>query len=121
MSEVIKLTPKLWVRRSEHWENYYVWCPGCNELHGFRTRAPQPRSGEPSIPSWTYNGNPEKPTFTPSLRYLRHRADYPGCGPHCHIIVTDGKLQFCADCEHKLAGTTIDLLPIILPDDYMIA
>lgn len=122
MSEVIKLTDRLWVCRSEHWENYYFYCVGCKELHRFPTKAPTHGDGPP-IPLWSFNGNAEKPTFTPSLRHLRHRADYAGCGPHCHVVVTDGKIQFCADCEHELAGQTLDMPRIAehIPEDYMIA
>jgi len=122
MSEVVKLTDRLWVRRSEHWENYYLYCPGCKELHGFCTKAPQPPESTYINPVWSFNGNAESPTFTPSLLHKRHTSDYPGCKPHCHIIVTDGRIQFCADCEHELAGQTIDLTTIAdkVPADYMI-
>jgi hypothetical protein len=122
VSEVIKPTDRLWVRRSEHWENYYFYCLGCKELHGFRTKAP-PGDGATKIPLWTFDGNVEQPSFTPSLRYLRHKGDYPGCRPHCRTIVTAGKIQFCSDCEHELAGKTLDMPRIEehLPTDYMIA
>jgi hypothetical protein len=115
MSEVTRLTPFLSVRRSEHWENYYIWCPGCKEAHGFRTKAPT-CEGPKQLPLWKFDGNIQSPSFTPSLLYLRHLADYAGCGPRCHIVVTDGKVNFCADCEHEYAGKTIDLLPI--PEEY---
>ena len=120
MSKVIKLSDRLWVRRSEQWENYYFWCEGCKELHGFRTKAPQPPLTVYPNPVWTFNGNVERPTFTPSLRYRRHRADYPGCKPHCHTIVTDGQVQFCSDCEHELAGKTVEMSSIEdkLPEGY---
>ncbi|MDD0814299.1 DUF6527 family protein [Curvibacter sp. HBC28] len=36
------------------------WCPGCNEAH-------QIAIGEGPGPRWGYNGNPERPTFTPSV------------------------------------------------------
>jgi len=124
MSELIKLTDCLWVRRSEHWENYYLWCEGCKELHDFRTKAPHhPDSTIGQSPLWQFNGNTDRPTFTPSLLYLRYLADYRGCKPRCHIIVTDGRIQFCSDCEHELAGKTVEMVSIAdkIPSDYMIA
>lgn len=27
----------------------------------------------------------------------------------CHSFVTDGRIQFLADCTHDLAGLTVDL------------
>ena len=27
----------------------------------------------------------------------------------CHSFVTDGRIQFLADCTHPLAGQTVDL------------
>jgi hypothetical protein len=27
----------------------------------------------------------------------------------CHSIITDGKIQFCGDCTHALAGKIVDL------------
>jgi hypothetical protein len=27
----------------------------------------------------------------------------------CHSFVTNGKIQFLADCTHKLAGQTVEL------------
>lgn len=96
-------------------------CPGCNEAHYIRV------SGQ-GRPMWSYNGNPDAPTFKPSiLRRTGHYASgfVPGhgcwCGKDsagddwtfecsvCHSFVTDGKIQFLDDCTHALAGQTVDL------------
>jgi hypothetical protein len=53
-------------------------------------------------PSWTFDGNFDRPTFTPSLLY-------PNSPGRCHLILTGGKLHFCADCDHALAGQVVDL------------
>lgn len=71
---------------------YWFWCPGCECSHAF------------TCPPWTFNGDLEKPTFSPSLL----------CNPHyphgrCHSFVKDGKIQFLSDCYHKLAGQTVEL------------
>ena len=53
-----------------------------------------------------FNGDTEKPTFSPSLMYNF----IPG---HvCHSFVEDGKIRFLGDCTHPLAGQTVDLLEI---------
>jgi Family of unknown function (DUF6527) len=36
------------------------WCPGCDGAHGVTV-------GEGLGPRWGYNGNADKPTFTPSI------------------------------------------------------
>lgn len=98
------------------------WCPGCDETHVVFV-------GAGDGPRWGYNGNPEKPTFTPSVLIKSghfassHRPDDPcwcnyearfGRKPHfkckvCHSFITDGRIQFLGDCTHALAGQTVDL------------
>lgn len=100
-------------------------CPGCDEFHAVRVE------GDGS-PRWGYNGNPDSPTFTPSVRVQgvkNHMSDedwdaydkmdvqedrekiladhrFASC---CHSFVTDGRIQFLSDCTHPLAGQTVDL------------
>lgn len=68
------------------------WCPGCDAHHCL-----------PSGGGWTYKGNKESPTFSPSFRH--RRAD----GSVCHYELKGGVLQFCTDSTHKLAGQNIGL------------
>lgn len=89
----------------EESESYVFWCPGCDEYHQFYTKY----NGQSK---WQFNGDMDRPTFTPSLLMLRRRGDYPGCGPRCHLIMTDGMIHFCGDCEHSLVGQTVEI-----PDD----
>jgi hypothetical protein len=101
------------------------WCPGCNDVHTVKVAGG-------SRPQWGYNGNPESPTFTPSVlvRSGHHVPGYDGggcwcdfnaeqiamgespskfaCGV-CHSFVTDGRIQFLSDCTHGLAGQTVEL------------
>lgn len=79
-----------------------VWafhCPGCGYDHAFTV-------GEPlgDRPRWTFNGSEEAPTFQPSLLCNKDMPEN-----RCHSFVRDGKIQFLADCWHKLAGQTVDL------------
>lgn len=81
------------------------WCPGCDGAH-------QISVGAGSGPRWDYNGNPEAPTFTPSVlvTYNGRDAGTDGAPPAvCHSFVTDGRIQYLGDCTHALAGQTVDL------------
>ena len=54
---------------------------------------------------WEFNGNYEKPTFRPSMLLNSNMS-----GKRNHFFVTDGKIEYLADSEHDLAGTTIDMV-----------
>ena len=96
-------------------------CPGCDENHVIY-------HGAGEGPRWTWNGSVEKPTFSPSVLVKSYRASpegeammirrenlppgvdrYPGFDMTCHSFVTDGKIEFLADCTHHLAQKTVDL------------
>ncbi len=74
-------------------------CPGCGHDHPFTIR-----STNPQRPRWTFNGDPVKPTFSPSLLVNK---DYPDL--RCHLFVENGKIRYLQDCHHDLRGQTIDL------------
>lgn len=74
------------------------WCPGCNMLHQIAVDRPF-RNGH----RWSFNGNAERPTFSPSVNV------WPGNPQQCHYFIRDGRIQFCADSKHALAGKTVDL------------
>lgn len=94
------------VPRSAEGGRLHFWCPGCNEVHGIQV-------GDGPGPRWGWNGNAEKPTFTPSIlvRWNVPPPREPGDPPDtvCHSFVTDGRIQFLGDCTHALAGQTVDL------------
>lgn len=97
------------------------FCPGCGYRHYVTT-------GEGAPARWSWNGDLEKPTLTPSV-LVRSGHYVPGSEaedcwctfeertgrePHfkcgvCHSFVTDGRIQYLGDCTHHLAGQTIDL------------
>ena len=84
---------------------HMIECPACGFGHLFSNKA-----GEKIHPkgcSWDFNGDTEKPTFTPSM--LSTTPDGHGGKKICHSFVTDGKIKFLGDCTHKLAGQTVDL------------
>ena len=78
------------------------YCPGCGFSHSFNVVA---RTGVKSV--WTFNGNPDNPTFSPSLI-----CTYPWKGKPdqtCHLFVKEGRIQYRNDCTHELAGKTIEM------------
>ena len=90
----IRLTAKL---RQVNDYTYMHWCPGCNMLHQVWVNPPQG-------PSWTYNGNHEAPTFSPSIRVTLREDRETGKKDYCHYFIVDGKINFCGDCFHELSG-----------------
>ncbi|HUP80814.1 MAG TPA: DUF6527 family protein [Pirellula sp.] len=82
---------------------YLFYCPGCKEVHHYNV-------GREKRPVWTFNGDFDKPTFSPSLLY-------PTKTPRCHLFVTDGNIIYCSDCGHSLAGQTVPLTNI--PEDMV--
>lgn len=101
----------------EH-EEYLFWCPGCKSLHcyvvkwGPRRRAGYEKAGR-ALPTWTFNGNLDSPTFSPSLLYWGTGKPDPGLEEHfrprCHLYLRNGRLEFLGDCEHEFAGKTVPL------------
>ena len=60
-------------------------------------------------PTWTWNGNTEAPTLTPSILTRWKGGDTEH---RCHSFVTDGRVRFLSDCTHELAGQVVDLLEV---------
>ncbi|TIT19905.1 MAG: ammonia monooxygenase [Mesorhizobium sp.] len=93
----------------------FFWCPGCAEVHVVG-------------PSWGFNGDYDRPTFTPSVLVTGHKIVKDDNGKWtgdwerdaagnlipevCHSFVRDGQIQFLGDCTHALAGQTVKLSAI---------
>ena len=80
-------------------------CPGCGDPHVVVT-LPEPNG-------WTWNGSIDAPTISPSLLVYPHDKlnddGSVGQTPRCHSFITDGRIAFCPDSSHALAGQTVDL------------
>jgi hypothetical protein len=105
----------------------YAWfCPACKEMH-------------PLPDGWKFDGNLERPTFSPSFRYgplIQTVNDENGqwlgawlaCDKDgnvvervglqagdvpvmwcCHYIITAGQVAYCVDCTHAMKGQTIPM------------
>jgi hypothetical protein len=65
---------------------------------------------------WWYNGDPEFPTFNPSINI--DMGGWPlGRAKRCHYFVRAGKLEFCTDSTHSLAGKAVDMPDIPADED----
>lgn len=102
-----------------------LWfCPGCQMAHMVRT-------GDGVGPRWVWNGSVEKPTLNPSvlvqatvplttqqLEAYDQGNQLPEPVPLvCHSFVSEGHIQFLADCTHALAGQTVPIPPFHPDDD----
>lgn len=91
--------------RSIEGNGLMFWCPGCDGAHAVWT-------GEGPGPRWTWNGDADRPTFSPSVlvTYNGPDAGVGGAPPAvCHFFVTDGRIAFCGDSTHALSGQTVDI------------
>jgi len=85
---------------------YTHWCAGCRSRHMFNVSVP----GEPpSRPCWTFDGNMEKPTFSPSMRSYRPACEVDGVKyPEvtlCHYFLRAGEIEYLNDSTlHSLRG-----------------
>jgi hypothetical protein len=101
--------------RSENGEEGFThWCPACDGPHYIRTA--RPRGDEKNqLPLWTFNGNMNSPTFSPSvLCYTVPYKDGKPIEPQvrktlCHYFITAGMIAFCGDNPHKLNAQTVPL------------
>lgn len=92
---------------------YYHWCPGCHSAHHYITDGSR---------GWTFNGDVNKPTFKPSMRLSTPAYEDDGVKYSertlCHYFLTEGRIQFLADCDHELKGQTVPLPPLPSEADY---
>ena len=94
---------------------YLVRCPGCEGFghhmvgfHHMRIKL------HPDHDAWQYDGNPDTPTFSPSLlsssrwwieeeqRWIDYR---------CHFYLEGGTIRYLSDSTHELAGQKVPLPP----------
>lgn len=88
---------------------YEIYCPGCKYRHVVYTL----KGYYPAC--WSFNGDLERPTFTPSLLLTTGSFAQPsfedGDIPptRCHSFITDGRIKFLDDCTHELRNQIVDL------------
>ena len=113
------------ILRSGENNHLTYWCPGCKIHHAINY----------GLNRWGWNGNVDKPTFTPSIKiasghfasdfkpgdacWCTFNRDNPDKASFkcsvCHSFITNGKISFLSDSTHELAGQIVDMVP--LPGD----
>lgn len=77
---------------------FIFYCPGCKHSHFFQM--------EPKKPAWTWNGDYNNPTVSPSINVSSGNEAGP---TRCHFYIRDGKIEYLSDCTHDLAGQTVEM------------
>lgn len=82
------------------------WCPGCGGNHVIYTDSRSQLNGH----AWAFDGNLDRPTFSPSVNIVGQ----------CHYFIRAGRIEYCSDSKHALAGKTVDLpeLESVGEDDW---
>jgi hypothetical protein len=105
------------VHNTEHpiYRSVYTWCPGCNLCHPFRIElfpgCPL-RKDSTTEPTWDWDGNLERPTFSPSMLAY-------GCVHLCppdyvhHVVCKDPVI--CPRQSHLVLSTEPKILAHNLP------
>lgn len=86
-------------------EYLWLWCPGCKDLINISTS------------KWSWNGDLEKPTISPSILTHEIKTDAGHIyRPQCHSFVVDGVWQFLNDCGHEMAGQHVPMGEVEWPE-----
>lgn len=92
---------------------FMYWDVATGTANAFWVREQQPR--------WTWNGDYDRPTVSPSILNSAPRYMNPETGEitapwRNHVFIRDGKIQYLSDCTHALAGQTVDMVEF--PEDW---
>lgn len=99
------------------------WCPACQTNHVV------PVTGKRA---WQFNQDFIRPTLDPSVlvtsghhqegwnkkdcwctfKQKNPDSDVPFTCYRCHLFIRNGRIEYCHDCSHGLAGQTIDMVEI---------
>lgn len=102
------------VRVDDHNVSYDVLafvCPGCTELDGGTGLHMLPINTDQKKPAWTWDGDLEKPTLTPSILTGKTTSMV------CHSFLKEGIFQFLGDCTHSFKNQYIEIPD--LPDWFI--
>lgn len=101
------------------------YCPGCRHMHCINVEQPTrpyPEFNYAGGVQWSFNGNVDRPSFTPSMLISTGGWKRPDGSEVpkvtlCHYVMTDGVINYCADSAHELKGQAVALPD--LPDVYL--
>jgi hypothetical protein len=95
----------VWGKPTEKWDELYIWCPACDDLHGL------PVTGDGTKrPTWNWNGDLVNVTVEPSI--LSNYGVINGKSRICHSFLRNGEWEFLGDCTHELAGKKVPMVPL---------
>ena len=77
---------------------YAFYCPGCEHSHSVFI---SPHVGGVH---WTFNGDFDSPTFSPSLLVDGSRPER-----RCHSFIENGHIRYLDDCHHGLKGRMVPM------------
>lgn len=87
---------KVYILKEGEHTRLHFYCPGCECNHGVYVDGPRGPK-----PVWQWNKSETAPTLVPSLLIKgQHR---------CHLFVRNGRIEFLKDCNHKMAGLTVEM------------
>lgn len=88
--------------------DFLHYCPGCGGMHLINTQRKNDNGAQ-----WSFDGNMEEPTFAPSINI----DITPEKGPKttCHYFIDNGRINYCNDSHHELAGKSVPLPEIPEP------
>lgn len=87
-------------------------CPGCASTRdGYEGLHMLPITGGTNLrPTWSFNGNLELPTLSPSILT---KFNWEGKEIVCHSFLTDGVFNFLGDSTHALAGQQVPIPDLV--------
>lgn len=77
-------------------------CPACGDIHPVYLDNSNVVNGV--VNKWSWNGDPNKPTFSPSLNVYANDDKQ-----RCHSFVKDGMISFLDDCFHQYKNQTLEI------------
>ena len=83
-------------------------CPACGFEHSFSVDLEG--HGLHVGDTWSFEGDYENPTFSPSMLSNRDKDDKHK--PICHSFLKNGVWEYLKDCTHEMAGKHISMIPI---------
>lgn len=81
-------------------------CPGCERSPGKGGLHMLPVNSDWKTPSWSWDGNLDAPTLSPSI--LTRRSGPDGTSV-CHSFLRAGVFEFLSDCTHPMAGQHVSM------------
>lgn len=78
------------------------WCPGCQLMHQVAVEQAFGNGAQ-----WSWDGNADAPTFSPSVHIRLGYGDPGRPARVCHYFIRGGRIEFCPDSTHALAGQIV--------------